>query len=141
MHAIASVVRVLRGRPGSYGLVGANGGFLSKYSVGVYSTLPTEWRGFDSGALQAEIDGWSSPTIRADYAGDAKVETFTIDYAGAAPRAVVIGRTQSGERLAAAVEDEILVRRLIEEEPLGGVFVTAPTPEGKSLVSAFTPER
>ena len=35
MHAIASMVRALRADPGAYGLVGANGGFLSKYSVGV----------------------------------------------------------------------------------------------------------
>ena len=38
MHAIASMVQALRERPGAYGFVGANGGFLSKYSVGVYST-------------------------------------------------------------------------------------------------------
>ena len=38
MHAIAMMVRGLRKRRGAKGLVGANGGFLSKYSVGVYST-------------------------------------------------------------------------------------------------------
>src|SRR5690606_35235600 len=44
MHAIAEAVTLLRERPGEYGLVGANGGMLSKYSVGVYSTAPTPWR-------------------------------------------------------------------------------------------------
>jgi acetyl-CoA C-acetyltransferase len=141
MHAIASMVRAVRGRPGSYGLVGANGGFLSKYSVGVYSTRRAAWQGFDSARLQADIDNASSPTIRPDHAGEAMVETYTIDYAGPAPRGVVIARAASGERLAASVEDEALVRRLIEEEPIGGTLVTAPTPEGKSLVSAFTAAR
>ena len=137
MHAIASMARAVRDRPGSYGLVGANGGFLSKYSVGVYSTRSVAWRGFDSADLQAEIDSWRSPAINPDYVGEAKVETYTIDYAGAAPRGVIIGRTPDGARVAASVEDEVLVRRLIDEEPLGGSFVTAPTADGKSLVSAF----
>jgi acetyl-CoA C-acetyltransferase len=141
MHAIASMARAVRSRPESYGLVAANGGFLSKYSVGVFSTRPVVWRGFDSTDLQAEVDGWQSPTITPDYSGEAKLETYTIDYAGSAPRGVVIGRTESGARVAASVEDEVLVRRLIDEEPLGGMFVTAPTPDGKSLVSAFTPAR
>jgi len=141
MHAIASMVRAVRRHPGSYGLVGANGGFLSKYSVGVYSGRSAAWRGFDSSALQAEIDAWPSPAVTPDYVGAATVETYTIDYAGPAPRGVIVGRTTSGARVAASVEDEVLVRRLIEAEPLGGSFVTAPTPEGKSLVSAFTPAR
>jgi acetyl-CoA C-acetyltransferase len=139
MHAIASLVRALRSRPGAYGLVGANGGFLSKYSVGVYSTRPAAWRGFDSSGLQAEIDAWPSPPLAPDHAGEATVETYTIDYAGVAPRGVLIGRTREGARVAASVEDEPLVRALIDRDPLGGRFVTAPTPEGRSLVSAFTP--
>jgi hypothetical protein len=39
MHAIAETVERARHAPGSYGLVGADGGVLSKYSAGVYSTL------------------------------------------------------------------------------------------------------
>ncbi|GDY58996.1 hypothetical protein SVIO_096190 [Streptomyces violaceusniger] len=40
MHAIAETAHRLRAAPGGYGLVGANGGNLSKYSVAVYSTTP-----------------------------------------------------------------------------------------------------
>ena len=40
MHAIAETVQRARRAPGSYGLVGANGGIMSKYSAGVYSTTP-----------------------------------------------------------------------------------------------------
>ena len=56
MHAIAAMVRRLRAEPEAFGLVGANGGFLTKYSVGVYSTKPAPWRGFSSADLQREID-------------------------------------------------------------------------------------
>ena len=44
MHAIAETVQRARANPGSYGFVGANGGIMSKYSVGVYSTTPAAWR-------------------------------------------------------------------------------------------------
>jgi len=48
MHAIASMAERLRAQPGSFGFVGANGGFMSKYAVGIYSTTPAEWKPVDS---------------------------------------------------------------------------------------------
>jgi acetyl-CoA C-acetyltransferase len=139
MHAIASMARRLRASPGATGLVGANGGFLSKYSVGVYSTAPAPWRGFDSAALQRDIDGWPAPALAPGFVGEARIETYTIDYAGAAPRGVVVGRTAQDQRVVAAVDDEALVRRMIAEEPLGGKVTIAAPVEGRSLVTAFTP--
>ncbi len=139
MHGVATTVRALRGRRGASGLVGANGGFLSKYSVGVYSTEPRDWRGFDSRRLQAEIDAWPAPRVDQTHAGDARIETYTIDYAGERPRGIVIARTENGARLAAGVEDEALVSRMIAEEPLGARITTAPTPEGRQLASRFEP--
>ena len=38
LHGIAETVAEMRDKPGAFGLVGANGGIMSKYSVGVYST-------------------------------------------------------------------------------------------------------
>ena len=143
MHAIASMVRALREKPGGFGLVGANGGFLSKYSVGVYSTRPAAWRGFDSAPLQAEINAWEAPAINAAYAGDASVETYTIDYSGPAPKGVVLARTPAGERLVAAVpsENETLVKRLIAEEPLGGTVTTLQAEPGLTVVTGFAAGR
>jgi acetyl-CoA C-acetyltransferase len=137
MHAIASAVRALRAHPGSVGFVGANGGFLSKYSVGVYSTRPTEWRSFDSAPLQREIDGWSKPALAEAYAGDAAIETYTVDYSGPQPRGVVVARTSDNARFAATVDDEALVARLIAEEPLGGRVTVAAQDDGRMRVTAF----
>jgi acetyl-CoA C-acetyltransferase len=137
MHAIASMARKLRRMPGTLGLVGANGGFLTKYSVGVYSTRPAEWRGFDSTALQRGVDGWAAPELAPDYSGEATIETYTIDYAGKAPRAVVIGRTPSGARFAAAAEDDAIVRHLIAEDPLGGRISVGHQDDGRIMVTAF----
>ena len=139
MHAIAEMARRLRAKPGSYGLVAANGGFLSKYSVGVYSTAPAEWRGFNSQDLQTEVDSWDAPALAPDFAGEAQIETYTVDYAATAPRAIVIGHTPAGARIAGSTDDEAVVGRMIEEEPLGGRVTVAPQGEGRVAISAFSP--
>jgi hypothetical protein len=52
---------------------------------------------------------------------------------------VVIGRTPSGARFAAAAEDAGIVRPLIDEEPLGGHMTVAKQDDGRILVTAFEP--
>lgn len=48
-------------RAGGAGLVGANGGMMSKYSVGVYSPVARPWMPDGSARLQAGIDAWEAP--------------------------------------------------------------------------------
>lgn len=141
MHAIASMVRALRARPSARGLVGANGGFLSKYSVGIYSTTPVPWTGIDSHALQAEVDGWASPKLDLSFAGEARVETYTIDYSQPKPRAMVIARAPDDARLVAmtADGDDVLVQYLIDHDPLGGSVRVAPGADGLNFITAVTP--
>ena len=68
MHAVAETVAEMRYRPGQFGLVGANGGIMSKYSVGVYSTEPADWAPDRSAALQDEVAGFAKVpvTVAAD---------------------------------------------------------------------------
>ena len=74
-HAIAEAVARCRAAPGSYALVGANGGNMSKYAAGVYSTAPADW---------TDARWRSLPKIAAAYEvrdsldGEATAETFTI---------------------------------------------------------------
>jgi acetyl-CoA C-acetyltransferase len=141
MHAIAAMVRALREKPDARGLVAANGGFLSKCSVGVYSAAPAPGGAFDDAALQAEIDAWPAPR-RAAGAGSGVVETYTIDYAGPAPVGVVIARrTEDGARFVAMTDpaDPDLVKAMIAAEPLGAAVRVAPSPEGRDLIQAFEP--
>ncbi|MGC1237698.1 MAG: acetyl-CoA acetyltransferase [Acidimicrobiales bacterium] len=127
MHAVAETVNKLRSTPGAFGLVGANGGTLSKYSAGVYSTKPTAWRPNHSAQLQAMIDGW--PVVdhveRAD--GWATVETYTVTYRGTERQGIVIGRLESdGKRFVALTTqgDEKTMAILEDEMPIGTrVFV------------------
>ncbi|MFF5114416.1 acetyl-CoA acetyltransferase [Streptosporangium sp. NPDC000509] len=122
-HAIAEIVQRLRARPGSYGMVGANGGMLSKYSVCVYSTTPTGWRQDRSAELQAEIDAWPAvpQAVRAD--GRGTIETYTVRHRRDGTRVgIVIGRLEAdGRRFLAktADGDEKTLALLGDGEPVG----------------------
>jgi len=104
LHAIAEAVTRLQGR-GGHVLVAANGGFLSKYAVGVYSTEPpTEpQQGF------ADLDngsGYNPDRVKVAAApeGSGRIETYTVDYHkdGSAKKAIIIGvLEETGERFIA----------------------------------------
>ncbi|MFD2396249.1 enoyl-CoA hydratase-related protein [Prauserella oleivorans] len=128
MHAIAEAVHLLRARPGAYALVGANGGMLSKYSVGVYSTTPAPWRPDRSTELQAELDAVPATAHTEHADGWATIETYTVLYRKSGTRrGIVIGRLESdGTRFLANTEDgdEAMLDLLSTGEPIGArVFV------------------
>ena len=54
-HAIAAMVGVLRDDPGALGLVTANGGYITKHALGLYSTEPPP-AGFRWADVQHEVD-------------------------------------------------------------------------------------
>jgi acetyl-CoA C-acetyltransferase len=139
MHAIASMVRALRDRPKARGLVAANGGFLSKYSVGVYSATPAPWQGFDSRALQNEVDAWPAPPLAAGEGGGS-VETYTIDYSGQEPVGVIVGRLDDGgARFVARTPagEPAIAHRMAAEEPLHGRVSVTVDGDGRSIIRDF----
>ena len=139
MHAIAELIRRLRDRPGALGLLGANGGFLSKYSVGVYASKPRPFSAFDSAPLQAEVNAWPAPSLAGAYTGEAAVETYTIDYSGPAPRGTVVARAPSGDRVLAmtAADDAAVVGEMIAKDPLGRRIQAAAGEDGRVTITGF----
>jgi len=123
LHAIAETVQRARQSPGSYGLVGANGGIMSKYSAGVYSTVPASWRSDRSGELQAEIDGWAAPAQAPQADGWATIETYTVTHGrDGSATAIVVGRLDDdGRRFVARGDDRDgdIVDLLTAAEPIG----------------------
>ncbi|MBV9203898.1 MAG: enoyl-CoA hydratase/isomerase family protein [Actinobacteria bacterium] len=123
MHAIAETVQLARRSPGRYGLVGANGGVMSKYSAGVYCTTPAEWRPDRSADLQTEIDAWPAPAEARHADGPATIETYTVKYGrGGAATGIVIGRLDAdGRRFVARGDDrdKELLDLLTSAEPIG----------------------
>jgi acetyl-CoA C-acetyltransferase len=124
MHAIATVVSDLRDRPGSYGLVWANGGYVTKHSFGVYSTTPPEGgTQLDGGAIQDEID--VLPTVElaeaADAAGAATVEAYTVmhDRDGSPELGIATCLIPDGRRAWGTTTDAGLLAALLEGEWVG----------------------
>ena len=77
MHSLATMVDVLRHDPGSLGLVGANGGYISKLAVGLYSTDPPS-DGFRPESAQAEADAAPRRGVDAEPDGRAIVDSCTV---------------------------------------------------------------
>ncbi|MGY1753415.1 acetyl-CoA acetyltransferase [Blastococcus sp. SYSU D01042] len=123
MHAIAETVQRARTAPGSYGFVGANGGMLSKYSAGLYSTTPAGWRPDRSRELQAQVDAWPAPPQAERADGAATIETFTVKHGRAGERTgIVVGRlADDGRRFLARTDDgdDELLDLLSAGDPIG----------------------
>jgi len=123
MHAIAACMRRLRAQPGSYALVGANGGVLSKYSVGIYSTQPTAWRRCNNEEIQVRLDCAPAGSVDQYPDGAAHIETYTVVYEKGAPAyAVIVGRLEANNRRFLALSadgDADLLARMLREEPIG----------------------
>ncbi len=79
MHAIATVMRDLRARPGEQGLVWANGGFATKHAFGIYSTEPPAAE-FRHSSPQDEIDALPRRALAFgdDAVGAVTIEAYTV---------------------------------------------------------------
>jgi acetyl-CoA C-acetyltransferase len=135
MHSIAVMLRKLREKRGAKGLVTANGWFLTKQAVGVYSTDPVEgrWERQDPHVIQAEIDALPHPPIVARPEGPATIETYTVVHRReGVGRGIVIGRDQAGHRFVANTpEDEATLRGLESVESVGRTGRVGLAPDGE----------
>jgi acetyl-CoA C-acetyltransferase len=138
LHAIAETVTRMRSAPGSYGLVGANGGIMSKYSAGVYSTVPADWVADRSGQLCAEVAARPATPASEHADGPATIETYTVRYDWPVRTGIIIGRLEAdGSRFLALTDDPDLVGLLSDGEPLGARIVVQSTdPQSNRAVLA-----
>ena len=100
-HAIAEMVAHLRQSPGTYGLVTANGGLLTKHAAGLYSTIPLQepWSRPDRTAAQREIDASPLVPVAEQAFGDAVIETYTVIHdKNRAKIGIIIGRLSGDGR-------------------------------------------
>ena len=74
-HAIAEAVARCRATPGSFALVGANGGNMSKYAAGIYSTAAADW---SASRWQSLAKIKPAFAVLDEFDGEAVAETFTI---------------------------------------------------------------
>jgi len=105
LHGIAELMQRLRANPGDFGLLNANGWYLTKHALGVYSTQPLEsaWERADKTVYQAELLAQPATNFTESPAGKATIETFTVvhDRSGKPKQGIIIGRQEDGLRFVA----------------------------------------
>ncbi len=126
LHAICTMVELLRQNPAKIGLVQALSWFISKHSVGIYSgdAAGGPWTPLSPEGYQDELDRlkMKGPPLVEDASGNATVETFTIfhDREGRPITAVIIGRLDDGSRFLAKPEPgERILNAMMEKEVIG----------------------
>tara|TARA_B110000211_G_scaffold205092_1_gene239126 strand:- start:4100 stop:6442 length:2343 start_codon:yes stop_codon:yes gene_type:complete len=105
-HAIATVVEKLRQDRQAYGLVLANGGFMSKQSAGVYSAkTPQAWAEISSKALQTEVDAQPECKLLNEDC-TAVIEAYTVRHdRNGITHAYLFARNDQGRVMAVAPAD------------------------------------
>jgi len=137
LHGIAETVSEMRDTPGQFGLVAANGGIMSKYSVGVYSTAPAEWKPDNSAALRSEVAARPKVPVSVRADGPATIETYTVRCDWPVRTGIIIGRLDADDtRFLALTEDTELVGLLSAGEPLGVRITVCSTEKGNRAALA-----
>lgn len=131
LHAIAETVTQLRDRPGLFGFVGANGGTMSKYSVGVYSTRPAPWRADRSDRLNEQVSALPKVSVTEKPDGAATIETYSVRYDWPTTTGIIVGRLDvDNSRFLATTEDPELVALMCDGDPLNAAITVRPTEHG-----------
>jgi acetyl-CoA C-acetyltransferase len=140
-HSIAEMMRRLRGSRASFGLVTANGNYVTKHSFGVYSTTPIAgpWRRESPSELQRELDRLPKAPLVERASGPATVETYTVMHGKCGPEySVLFGRLkESGARFIANTRPDPHVLADFEERDSLGRPGTVSHHEGRNL---FVPQ-
>ena len=134
LQATARMAEVLRGDPGSIGLVTTVSGFLTKQGIALWSSEPPE-AGFASADVSAEVAaGTETRTLVDDTAGPATIAGYTVLYLGDVPvKGIVVCDLPDGRRAVAASEDRDLAEAMTREEFCGRAVVVA---EGGGFIPA-----
>ncbi|MEM8496540.1 MAG: acetyl-CoA acetyltransferase [Pseudomonadota bacterium] len=130
LHAIAEMGSMIRSGRVRHGMITANGGYLTKHSVGIYSSSKPDhpWKKPDTMGLQSMIDNLPRPKLCSEPSGNGYIETFTVTYGKNGPeRGIVIGRLQNGQRFVSHTSPKASVlQRMIEEDVIGATGKVTP---------------
>lgn len=140
-HSIAEMMDRVRSKPGSFGMVTANGNYVTKQSAGIYSTQPTDtpFAPKDPAIYQAKIDAAKGPATTEAPAGKAKIETYGVMHDRKGPSfAVLFGRLDDGRRFIANTPDDAdLLAAMCRDDYLSAPGKVAVGDDGRAI---FTPE-
>lgn len=104
MHSIVTMMNRLRAKSKSFGLLTGNGWYVTKHSIGIYSTEPFEgqWERETPASYQRDLDAMDHPHFVSAPSGAGKVETYTVVHGREGPMmGIVVGRLENGDRFVA----------------------------------------
>ena len=138
-HSIAEMVNACRRDPGSVGLVTAVGWYLTKHSIGLYSTQPSE-SGFQRvppEVTQARIDGLPRREAAGDHDGVVTIEATAVAYSrdGEPERATVAALTDDGRRALAISRDPDVLASMVREPWEGRGVKVRPSDAGLTVLA------
>lgn len=128
LHGIVSMTEHLRANQGDYGLVLANGGWMTKEAAGVWSTTkPDQFAPVEPMAkAPTKVTLTNIPTTGT-------IETYTVTHGRNGPSGgIIFARTETGERFIAVAAPEALPRLLAEASPVG-LNVTVTTDSERNI--------
>jgi len=137
-HAIAEAVQRVRSDRGSFALVGANGGWMSKYATGIYSTQPADWSANDRFAMLPKAT--DKVPLAKGPVESAVVETYTINRGPKGAEAIFIGRSDAGERVVgnADLSEPATAEAFESGEPFGKRLTLTQDERGRTLGRVMT---
>jgi acetyl-CoA C-acetyltransferase len=142
MHSIASMMDVLRADPGTYGLLNANGWFITKHSLGIYSTTPVEgeWHREQPADYQQAILDESHAPFTESPNGNGTIETYTVIHGRkGVERGLVIGVLDDGTRfIAETPADERTLRQMMDREMIGATGTVTTGKEKNLFIPNFS---
>jgi acetyl-CoA C-acetyltransferase len=122
-HSIAEMMNRVRAKPGSFGLVTANGNYVTKHSAGIYSTEPPQkpFAPENPEVYQQQIDAMPKTRFTELAQGSGTVETFTVMHDRSGPSgAILFGRLPDGTRfMANTPNDRTLLEDMEQREFMG----------------------
>lgn len=120
MHAIATMAATLRDHAGAVGLCSANGGYVTKHAIGLYSTEPPLQGQFRHANVQAEVDRFPTREVTGDHVGPATLEAYTVMHDHRGPtEALVSALTPAGVRTFARSAEADLMAELMSIDAVG----------------------
>lgn len=130
MNSIATMVNILRANPGKKGMITANGGYLTKHALGLYSTAPSPvhagtvpWKRRDPAQYQSELDAMPHPETAERPEGVGTIEAYTVlfDRNNQPTGGIVLGHLEGDGRRFCAItpQDEALLTSWTQQDAVG----------------------
>jgi acetyl-CoA C-acetyltransferase len=124
--SISSMMSRLRDASyGSFGLITANGWYLTKHAAGLYSNIPPNEGGFhrrNPALVQEELDSIHTPLLRkvaSNPNGQGIIETYTVDHSRGRIAFIIGTMKQTGERFVAMTKDDSIMDFMMTYDVIG----------------------